>query len=55
MPVGGLHQLHPDRASTPEHAWLRRILPEAAASLPPVAADFSAARALPLSPPLAVA
>jgi DNA-binding transcriptional LysR family regulator len=48
---------HPDRASTPEHAWLRRILTEAAASLPPVAADLSAARALPppLSPPLAVA
>ena len=54
---------HPDRAATPEHAWLRRILTEAAASLPPVAADFSVARvpqspaALqpPLSPPLAVA
>lgn len=30
---------HPDRASTPEHAWLRRILTEAAAALPPVAGD----------------
>jgi hypothetical protein len=28
---------HPDRATTPEHAWLRRTLTEAAASLPPVA------------------
>jgi hypothetical protein len=54
---------HPDRASTPEHVWLRRILTEAAASLPPVADGFGAARALPppvtpqppLSPPLAVA
>ncbi len=60
---------HPDRASTPEHAWLRRILTEAAASLPPVADGPGAARALPspvappspvalqppLSPPLAVA
>ena len=53
---------HPDRASTPEHAWLRRILTEAAASLPPVADGFGAARALlspvtlppPLAPPLAV-
>jgi hypothetical protein len=47
----------------PEHAWLRRILTEAAASLPPVADGSGAARALPspvalpppLSPPLAVA
>jgi DNA-binding transcriptional LysR family regulator len=31
---------HPDRAATPEHAWLRRTLTEAAASLPPVAGDF---------------
>jgi hypothetical protein len=51
---------HPDRAATPEHAWLRRILTEAAASLPPVAADSSAARSAQplqptLSPPLAVA
>jgi DNA-binding transcriptional LysR family regulator len=54
---------HPDRASTPEHAWLRRILTEAAAALPPVADGFPAARAAqhpvslqpPLSPPLAVA
>ena len=30
---------HPDRAATPEHAWLRRTLTEAAAALPPVAAD----------------
>jgi DNA-binding transcriptional LysR family regulator len=30
---------HPDRAVTPEHAWLRRTLTEAAASLPPVAQD----------------
>jgi DNA-binding transcriptional LysR family regulator len=30
---------HPDRASTPEHAWLRRTLTEAAAALPPVAAS----------------
>jgi DNA-binding transcriptional LysR family regulator len=37
---------HPDRASTPEHAWLRRILTEAAASLPPVAADFPPPRTL---------
>jgi len=29
---------HPARAATPEHAWLRRILKEAAASVPPVAA-----------------
>jgi DNA-binding transcriptional LysR family regulator len=28
---------HPDRAGTPEHAWLRRTLTEAAASLSPVA------------------
>lgn len=28
---------HPDRAATPEHAWLRRTLTEVAASLPPVA------------------
>jgi DNA-binding transcriptional LysR family regulator len=28
---------HPDKATTPEHAWLRRTLTEAAASLPPVA------------------
>jgi hypothetical protein len=51
---------HPDRAATPELAWLRRILTEAAASLPPVAADSSAARSAQplqptLSPPLAVA
>jgi DNA-binding transcriptional LysR family regulator len=26
---------HPARAATPEHAWLRRLLTEAAASLPP--------------------
>lgn len=36
---------HPDRASTPEHAWLRRTLTEAAASLPPVAADLAGPRA----------
>jgi hypothetical protein len=30
---------HPDRATTPEHAWLRRTLTEAAASLPPVAGE----------------
>lgn len=30
---------HPDRAVTPEHAWLRRTLTEAAASLPAVARD----------------
>jgi len=41
---------HPDRASTPEHAWLRRILTEAAASLPPVAADFPLPRTLAASP-----
>jgi DNA-binding transcriptional LysR family regulator len=38
---------HPDRAAAPEHAWLRRTLTEAAAALPPVAADVpvpSAAR-----------
>jgi DNA-binding transcriptional LysR family regulator len=54
---------HPDRAATPEHAWLRRTLTEAAASLPPVADGFGSARAAqppvplqpPLSPPLAVA
>ena len=28
---------HPDRAATPEHAWLRRTLTEVAASLPPAA------------------
>lgn len=28
---------HPDRASMPEHAWLRRILTEVAAALPPAA------------------
>ena len=28
---------HPGRASAPEHAWLRRILREASASLPPAA------------------
>jgi hypothetical protein len=33
---------HPDRAATPEHAWLRRTLTEAAASLPPLAADVPA-------------
>jgi DNA-binding transcriptional LysR family regulator len=33
---------HPDRAGTPEHAWLRRTLTEAAASLPPVATGTSA-------------
>ena len=32
---------HPDRAGTPEHAWLRRTLTEAAASLPPVATGTS--------------
>jgi DNA-binding transcriptional LysR family regulator len=37
---------HPDLAATPEHAWLRRTLTEAAAALPPVAADTPAARAL---------
>jgi hypothetical protein len=47
---------HPDRASTPEHAWLRRILTEAAASLPPVADGLPMGRGLqpPLSPPLPV-
>jgi DNA-binding transcriptional LysR family regulator len=30
---------HPDRAVTAEHAWLRRTLTEAAASLPPVAVE----------------
>ncbi len=39
---------HPDRASTPEHAWLRRMLTEAAAALPPVAADVSPPRASPV-------
>ena len=38
---------HPDRATTPEHAWLRRTLTEAAASLPPVADE----RSLPPAPP----
>jgi DNA-binding transcriptional LysR family regulator len=38
---------HPDRASAPEHAWLRRTLTEAAASLPPVAADMPVARVPP--------
>jgi DNA-binding transcriptional LysR family regulator len=33
---------HPDRAGTPEHAWLRRTLTEVAASLPPVAAASKA-------------
>jgi DNA-binding transcriptional LysR family regulator len=36
---------HPDRAATPEHAWLRRTLTEAAAALPPVAADVPAPHA----------
>jgi hypothetical protein len=36
---------HPDRAATPEHAWLRRTLTEAAAALPPVAADVQAPHA----------
>ena len=31
---------HPDRATTAEHAWLRRTLTEAAASLPPVAGEL---------------
>jgi DNA-binding transcriptional LysR family regulator len=35
---------HPDKATTPEHAWLRRTLTEAAASLPPVASDAAAVR-----------
>ncbi len=35
---------HPDRATTPEHAWLRRTLTEAAASLPPVASESPAVR-----------
>jgi DNA-binding transcriptional LysR family regulator len=35
---------HPDRATTPEHAWLRRTLTEAAASLPPVAGEFPPVR-----------
>jgi DNA-binding transcriptional LysR family regulator len=35
---------HPDKATTPEHAWLRRTLTEAAASLPPVASDSAAVR-----------
>jgi DNA-binding transcriptional LysR family regulator len=35
---------HPDRATTSEHAWLRRTLTEAAASLPPVAGEFAMAR-----------
>jgi DNA-binding transcriptional LysR family regulator len=30
---------HPDRAATPEHAWLRRAVTEAASAVPPVAAD----------------
>jgi DNA-binding transcriptional LysR family regulator len=38
---------HPDRASTPEHAWLRRTLTEAAASLSPVAADLPVSRQAP--------
>jgi hypothetical protein len=28
---------HPDRAGSPEHAWLRRTLTEVAACLPPAA------------------
>jgi DNA-binding transcriptional LysR family regulator len=40
---------HPARAATPEHAWLRRTLTEAAASLPPVAADRPASHASPLA------
>ena len=35
---------HPDRATTPEHAWLRRTLTEAAAALPPVAGEFPPVR-----------
>jgi DNA-binding transcriptional LysR family regulator len=35
---------HPDKATTPEHAWLRRTLTEAAASLPPVASEAAAVR-----------
>jgi hypothetical protein len=35
---------HPDRATTAEHAWLRRTLTEAAASLPPVASESAAVR-----------
>jgi len=38
---------HPDRATTPEHAWLRRTLTEAAASLPPVAANSRPGSGLP--------
>ena len=38
---------HPDRESTPEHAWLRRTLTEAAALLSPVAADLPASRQVP--------
>jgi hypothetical protein len=47
---------HPDRAATPEPAWLRRILTEAAASLPPVADGFAVAPAPPppAAAPLAV-
>jgi DNA-binding transcriptional LysR family regulator len=36
---------HPDKATTPEHAWLRRTLTEAAASLPPVADERTVLRA----------
>jgi DNA-binding transcriptional LysR family regulator len=38
---------HPDRAVTPEHAWLRLALTEAAAALPPVAADTPVSRLAP--------
>jgi DNA-binding transcriptional LysR family regulator len=37
---------HPDKAVTPEHAWLRRTLTEAAAALPPVAGDRAGAARL---------
>ena len=35
---------HPDKATTPEHAWLRRTLADAAALLPPVASEAAAVR-----------
>jgi DNA-binding transcriptional LysR family regulator len=41
---------HPDRATTPEHAWLRRTLTEAAASLPPVASSRPGPSPRPASP-----
>jgi DNA-binding transcriptional LysR family regulator len=45
---------HPDRATTPEHAWLRRTLTEAAASLPPVAPVASEAAAVRPAQPVAL-